>query len=172
MVTVSADLYFFRYMYFHTTMKDNYWKSQAPSFLFSFKLLVTWLNTHWRRNRVGHVGHVGQWPTHFFNCVGLAHPLLALLSFVFVFLIATDHRLFPGLAHPLSKSFRRRCQYNNNNNNIITSCSWVDDTKIFCSYHVVQKIKHMKSQWIWFQTLRCEFHAGLPKHPESYSFEW
>ena len=23
----------------------------------------------WRRNRVG---HVGQWPTHFFNCVGLA----------------------------------------------------------------------------------------------------
>ena len=57
----------------------------------------------WWRNRVG------QWPTHFFNCVGLAHPLLALLSFVFVLLITTDHQLFPGLAHPLSKSFRRRC---------------------------------------------------------------
>ena len=49
------------------------------------------------------------WPTHFFNCGGLAHPLFALLSFVFVLLITTDHQLFPGLAHPLSKSFRRRC---------------------------------------------------------------
>ena len=54
------------------------------------------------------MGHVGQWPTHFLNCVGLAHPLLALLSFVFVLLITTDHWLFlPGLAHPLSKSFCR-----------------------------------------------------------------
>ena len=35
---------------------------------------------HWRRNRVG---HVGQWPTHFFNCVGLAHPLFAFLFFFF-----------------------------------------------------------------------------------------
>ena len=44
----------------------------------------------WRRNRVG------QWPTHFFDCVGLAHSLLALLSFVFVLLITTNHRLFTG----------------------------------------------------------------------------
>ena len=56
----------------------------------------------WRRNSAG---HVGQWPTHFLNHVGLAHPLLALLSFVFVLLITTDHQLFPGMAHPLSKSF-------------------------------------------------------------------
>ena len=64
-----------------------------------------WGLGQWRRNRVG---HVGQWPTHFLNSVGLAHPLLALLSFVFVLLITSDHRLFPGLAHPLSKSFCRR----------------------------------------------------------------
>ena len=52
-------------------------------------------------------------PTFLKNCMGLAHPLLALLSFIFVLLITTDHRLFPGLAHPLSKSFRRPCQLNN-----------------------------------------------------------
>ena len=38
---------------------------------------TTQMQTHqWRRNRVG---HVGQWPTHFFYCVGLAHTLLVLI---------------------------------------------------------------------------------------------
>ena len=46
-------------------------------------------------------------PVAHIYCVGLAHSLLALLSFDFVLLITTDHRLFPRLAHPLSKSFRR-----------------------------------------------------------------
>ena len=71
------------------TVRDQSYKHTQTTYLFTC--------SQWRRNRVG------QWPTHFFNCVGLAHPLLALLSFVFVLLITTDHRLFPGLAHPLSK---------------------------------------------------------------------
>ena len=44
-------------------------------------------------------------------CGPVAHPLLALLSFVFVLLITTDQRLFPGLAHPFSKSFHRWQKY-------------------------------------------------------------
>ena len=66
-------------------------------FFLLYKYCKRW--KHWRRNRVG---HVGQWPTHFFNCGGLAHPLFQLWGpgpptscvpffcfFVVVFLLVT-----------------------------------------------------------------------------------
>ena len=64
------------------------------------------------------------------------------------------------------------CNNNNNNNkNNILFMSWWHQN-ILLKYHVVQKINTWKVKWIWFQTLRFEFHAGLPKHPESYMYSF
>ena len=50
-------------------------------------------------------------PPTFFNCVGLAHPLLALLSFVFCFAYHNWSSTFSRTGPPTFKSFRRRWSF-------------------------------------------------------------